>query len=396
MPIKVSKNFIQNKKDCKMKDAKEFIPDTKKTNPEKPGTQLVPVLEKNISDQVLNRIHSLQQGGNIIIPGNYSAENAIKSAWLIIKNTVDSSKKAALEVCTRDSISNSLLDMVVMGLSPAKKQCYFIVYGNQLTLSVSYMGKVAVTKRLKGIKDIFANCIYEDDTFEYTIDLETGNKKLIKHDQTFKNINNNKLVGAYAIIIRAELPPYVEIMNMDQIHSAWSMRKGNGLTSAHEKFPEEMSKRTVINRACKSFWNTSDDSDLLIGALNRATEIEEMPETSYEEVIDQEIEANANKQLIDFKEKEVTGQPELNNNQNQNTEQLKEEISNDEFWSNVNNVIAKIEGFKTKKEFDDWVNTKGTMTHLAEFSSEEGELIDKAFTKKANELIPVQEKDKRK
>lgn len=35
-----------------------------------------------------------------------------------------------------------------------------------------------------------------------------------------------------------------------------------------------MAKRTVINRAAKTFINTSDDSDLLTDAINRTTEYE--------------------------------------------------------------------------------------------------------------------------
>ncbi|WP_243124300.1 recombinase RecT [Clostridium sp. AWRP] len=39
---------------------------------------------------------------------------------------------------------------MMQGLTPAKKQCYFVVYGKQLQLMRSYMGTAAVTKRLNG------------------------------------------------------------------------------------------------------------------------------------------------------------------------------------------------------------------------------------------------------
>ena len=73
----------------------------------------------------------------------------------------DKSGRPALEVCTRESIANSLLDMVVQGLSPAKTQCYFIVYGNKLQMNRSYFGTQAVLKRLTNVKDIWSNVIYE-------------------------------------------------------------------------------------------------------------------------------------------------------------------------------------------------------------------------------------------
>lgn len=41
-----------------------------------------------------------------------------------------------------------------------------------------------------------------------------------------------------------------------------------------QNFGQEMAKRTVLNRAAKMFINTSDDSDLLSGAINQTTENE--------------------------------------------------------------------------------------------------------------------------
>lgn len=261
------------------------------------------VAEKNISETVLARVTELEKTGGLQIPQGYSAANALKSAWLILQNTLDKDKKPVLSVCTQASIANTLLDMVIQGLSPVKKQCYFIAYGTQLTLSRSYLGTVAVTKKLKGVKDVFANCIYEGDEFEYTFDLETGQKKILKHKQDFQNIDATKLLGAYAIIIREGLPPYIEIMNMRQIRNAWEQGKMNGNSDAHKKFPDEMAKKSVINRACKLFWNTSDDSDLLIDAINKTTDVEDIPPTPYtavEEEVEAEVNQNANKEVIDI------------------------------------------------------------------------------------------------
>src|SRR5699024_7803077 len=42
-------------------------------------------------------------------------------------------------------------------------------------------------------------------------------------------------------------------------------------TNVHKKFPEEMAKRTVINRAAKNIINTSSDDDNLIAAINGTT-----------------------------------------------------------------------------------------------------------------------------
>lgn len=229
---------------------------------------------RNITDVILGRVSDMTTKQELFMPADYSPENALKSAWLKLQATEDRNKQKALEVCTTESVSNALLDMVVQGLSPAKNQCYFIVYGNELTLQRSYMGTVAVARRFSDVKDVIANVIYEGDTFKYTIDPLTGLKQITKHEQDFMNIDIDKIKGAYAIVHRKKELPYVEIMTMEQIRKSWNQGATKGKSPAHTNFAEEMAKKTVINRACKLFVNTSDDSAILVDAFNRTTENE--------------------------------------------------------------------------------------------------------------------------
>lgn len=229
----------------------------------------VAVKEKNITDQVLARVRTMEEKRELAFPPTYSYENALKSAWLVLQDVQDRNKQPALNVCSPQSIANTLLNMVVQGLSPVKKQCYFIVYGKTLTLQKSYFGAIAAAKRLKGVKDVIANCIYEGDLFEYEYDLDTGHKKVTKHEQKFENIDPAKITGAYAIVILdGEETNYLEIMNIKQIETAWAQRQGAAKSDTHIKFTDQMAMKTVINRAIKHFVNTSDDSDVLVGALN--------------------------------------------------------------------------------------------------------------------------------
>lgn len=233
---------------------------------------VVTTQERNITDKVLSRIKNLEEKGQLKVPANYSPENALKSAYLILTETLDKDKKPVLQSCSEASIANALLDMVIQGLSPAKKQCYFIAYGEKLQLSRSYLGTIAVTKRLKGVKNVVANIIYEGDEFAYEFDLDTGLKKITKHEQNFENIDPAKIKGAYAIIVMEDGQNYIEIMNINQIKKSWNQGVAKGNSGAHQNFADEMAKKTVINRACKMFVNTSDDSDLLIEAINNSEE----------------------------------------------------------------------------------------------------------------------------
>lgn len=251
------------------------------------------IMQKDITDQVSGKIKILENDG-LKLPQNYNPSNALKSAFFAMTN---SSSGNLLEKCTPDSIANSLLDMVTQGLSPAKTQCYFIPYGNQLKLNRSYFGTQAVLKRLNNVKDVWANVIYDGD--EFTLGIVKGREILLEHNTKFEN-RDNDIKGVYAIIEKTDGEQVLTVMTRKEVEAAWSQGKTKNVQN---KFPQEMAKRTVINRAAKPFINTSDDSDLLVQAINNTTEAEYENERKVAEPVEevqQEIEQNANSQIIDF------------------------------------------------------------------------------------------------
>ena len=248
------------------------------------------VTQKNIADSVLARVSEFQSTGELTIPQDYAPENALKSAWLILQQTKTKDGKPVLEVCSKESIANSLLDMVVQGLSPMKKHGDFIAYGQTLIWQREYAGNIALAKRFGNLKDIHANIIYEGDVFEFSVDTTTGLKKIIKHDQKLGNINNDKIKGAYAICIFDDGTSNVEIMNIDMIKKAWAQGAGGGNTGAHKNFPDEMAKKTVVNRACKLIYRSSDDAAIIVSRDNEDKVLVSSRDT---------IAENANQETID-------------------------------------------------------------------------------------------------
>ena len=107
--------------------------------------------------------------------------------------------------------------------------------------------------------------IYEGDDVE--IKNVEGHKVLVKHDTNWLN-QDNPIIGAYCIIEKNDGEKVLTIMTKKEIDKAWSQSKNK---SIQNNFPQEMAKRTVINRAAKQFFNTSDDNDLFIDAVNRTT-----------------------------------------------------------------------------------------------------------------------------
>lgn len=263
-------------------------------------TTALAVTEKNITDKVLAKVKQLEGDRGLQFPENYSYANALKSAWLVLQNVKDLSKKPALEVCTQVSVANALLDMIVQGLTPAKKQCYFIVYGKELQLSRSYFGTVAVAKRVTDIEDVFSEVIYEGDQFEYEIN--RGKKKFLSHKQKMANIDVKKVIGAYAILDRGDKGEELELMTIEQIKSAWAMGKGYGKSDVHKTFSDRMARKTVINRACTLHIGSSNDADVLIETINRVSENDSLEALTPAETATKEIAENANVEVLDFDE----------------------------------------------------------------------------------------------
>ncbi|SFM28694.1 recombination protein RecT [Gracilibacillus orientalis] len=265
------------------------------------------LVKKDTVDVVASKVKQFQEAGELHFPAHYSPENAMKSAWLKlqeVKAKNGNSYVPILEHCTKDSIANSLLNMVVQGLNPAKNQGYFIAYGKSLTFQRSYFGTMAVTKRVTGAKSINASVIYEGDDVDY--EMVNGRIKNLTHKQKFGNLNKENIIGAYCVIDLGHDDVYTELMTIDELRQAWSQSQmwGKEQTkekkgSTHDNFKQEMAKKTVINRACKKFLNSSDDSSLVIDHFMQQDEKIEEAQAQ------QEVSENANKEFIDVEYNEV-------------------------------------------------------------------------------------------
>lgn len=264
------------------------------------------LVKKDVVDVVTGKVREFTAAGELSFPPNYSVENAMKSAWLILQETkakADGKEVPALTHCTRDSVANALLNMVVQGLNPAKKQCYFIAYGKELQCQRSYFGNIYLAKLADPeIEDIIGAVVYEGDKFEYYI--YRGRTFVKEHVQSMANIDKKKIVGAYATVIRKdgdESKEYSSIMTFDQIKQAWKQSKmypvddkGNVKAgSTHDKFTAEMAEKTVINGLCKKIINTSTDNYLVLDAYRKTEDAIVTAETNAT------IADNANGDIID-------------------------------------------------------------------------------------------------
>ena len=238
-------------------------------------------MQKGITEAVGKRIKVLEDEG-LALPEQYSAKNALGSAFFTLQ------KVYGIEKATQESIANALLDMVTQGLSPAKTQCYFIVYGNELQMQRSYFGTVAALKRLSNVDKVKAEVIHEGDVFEIGSN-EDMEMIVTKFEPKFENMNK-PIIGAFAMIKLASGEINYTVMTKEEIDKSWQQSR-NKNNKVQQNFGQEMAKRTVLNRAAKMFINTSDDSDLLTGAINNTTE-NEFEREEPKEIQAQEKQAN--------------------------------------------------------------------------------------------------------
>ena len=277
-----------------------------------------------LTDLVLDRVKQMQDTQDLSLPKNYNASNALNAAFLELQKVQDRNHRPALEVCSHDSIVKSLLDMTLQGLSPAKDQCYFIVYGNELQMQRSYFGTVAAVKRLDGVKKVRAEVVHEKDDFEIGAneDMELVVKRFVPK---FEN-QDNQIVGAFAMIKTDEGTDFT-VMTKKEIDQSWAQTRQKN-NKVQQNFSQEMAKRTVLNRAAKMFINTSDDSDLLTGAINDTTSNEYDDERR--DVTPVEDEKQSTDKLLEGfqKSQEAKAKGVSNNgNSNENKEEASEEIA---------------------------------------------------------------------
>jgi recombination protein RecT len=253
------------------------------------------LIKKDTVDVVASKVREFQQKGELVFPPNYSVENAMKAAWLKLQEVTDRNNVPALQCCTKDSIANALLTMAVYGLTPLKDQGYFIVYGKKLVWQNSYFGNVSLWKRVTGAdEEPVAVVVYEGDELEYEI--VNGEYTITKHKQSLNNINDSKIVAAYAILTMPNGTKKTALMTIDQIKKAWEQGQTKGNSSAHKNFPGEMAKKTVINRACKIAIKSSNDSNLsTIKQIMKAND-----QDIAEAIVEAEIAENANQEVIDI------------------------------------------------------------------------------------------------
>lgn len=247
--------------------------------------------------QVGKLISEYLHKGTLRLPADYSPENALKSAWLALQEIPN------LQSATKESVVNSLLDMAVQGLNPAKKQCYFMLYGQKLTCQRSYFGDQALAERVRPGIEVYSAVVWKGDELEYEV--LRGRTVVTKHKTKLEN-QGGEILAAYCGIVDTATGEDLgcDLMTFEQIKKSWEQSKtyGKGDTP-HKKFPDQMALRTVIRRRCKPIINSSSDS-LLMESVRR------QDEDAIEAQAEEDARTHANGEVLSLPAESVAAIPE--------------------------------------------------------------------------------------
>ena len=231
-------------------------------------------LEMELADTVLGKVGDMTAKGEVSLPDGYNAGSALRLALLTIKETKDKNGKCALDVCTKASAATSLLNMCIQGLDPSKRQCYFIVYGNQLTLFRSYFGTQAALRRaVPSVYKIVTDLVHHGDEVEWAVN-QYGERYVARIvTDPITNMDKPISFGYCNIFDKEGNLLGCTLMSWEQIQTSWKKTRSGGATQ--KEFPEEMAKRTLINRASKHILNSSIESiSPIVAAFNQTTDNE--------------------------------------------------------------------------------------------------------------------------
>ncbi|AMU78475.1 RecT-like DNA pairing protein [Mycobacterium phage SkinnyPete] len=176
------------------------------------------------------------------LPRHITPERMARIAITVVRQT------PALANCTPESFLGALLTASQLGLEPGPTgEAYFVPYKQVCQFIPGYRGLIKLARNSGQVKDIYAEVIYENDKFEYTLGLD---RTIKEHTPPPLGQDRGEPVGAYAAAeLTTGAKPFV-VMSLAEIEAirSRSMAAKNGPWVTDWA---EMAKKTTIRRLAK-------------------------------------------------------------------------------------------------------------------------------------------------
>lgn len=202
-------------------------------------------LSKNMS--IADMIKTLEPEIKKALPSVITPERFTRMALSCLNTT------PKLAECSQMSFLSALMNAAQLGLEPNTPtgQAYLIPFRNkgrmECQFQVGYKGLLDLVYRNPDIQTVQAQCVYENDTFEYELGLEPR----LVHKPALKD--RGTMICAYALWKSKNGGFGFEVMSKEDI-DAHARKFSQGFSSGYSPWKtnyEEMAKKTVIKKCLK-------------------------------------------------------------------------------------------------------------------------------------------------
>ena len=252
-----------------------------------------------VEEIALSKINQYVELG-MVLPENFNPTNSLKKARMML-NDMKIQGKPVLEVCTKESVIQCLIDSCCKGLDYSEMQVYFIPRNNIMTNLESVYGRIARAKRASRYYKPIVQYVHEGDDFQIGVDVTNGKTIIKKHETSLDNLDK-PIVAAYTFVTDDNNDTEIYIMTKKEWLKSWS-KSSNGAAVAKD-FERDMIFRTIIKKSTKSLVNANIKA---IGGLPISDDDDDVPLAGDAPTV---VESTTNPSVTDFVEaEEVTEAP---------------------------------------------------------------------------------------
>lgn len=205
-----------------------------------------------VEEIALSKINQYVELG-MVLPEGFNPTNSLKKARMML-NDMKVQGKPVLEVCTKESVIQCLIDSCCKGLDYSESQIYFIPRANVMTNLESVYGRIARARRASRYYKPIVQYVHEGDDFQIGVDVTNGKTIIKKHETSLDNLDK-PIVAAYTFVTDDNNDTEIYIMTKKEWLKSWS-KSSNGAAVAKD-FERDMIFRTIIKKSTKSLVNAN-------------------------------------------------------------------------------------------------------------------------------------------
>lgn len=210
---------------------------------------------------------------NEILPKGFDVGRLVR----VISSQIRQNPK--LGMCDPYSMMHAVMTCAQLGLEPSRTlgRVHLIPYGKEVQCIIGYQGLVELARRSGDISEIYAEVVYENDHFKYTM----GLNKTLEHTPDFSG-DRGEFKCCYAVAKYKDGGNHIVVMSREDINSIKNGTKYKN--PVWENHFDEMAKKTAIRRLAKLLPLTIEleraaeitDNEAVGASTNYKSDLEEM------------------------------------------------------------------------------------------------------------------------